>query len=118
MQMSQFFQLNQLQPQVIETVCKILLRLVGKLSKEHYDELTQLAGGKDLGEIAEELRKSLDRAEQILYVRNFMKIDREPTEAEIKIAYMEMTKAAFKPFQNPKLCTRLMEIKQLYPRSA
>jgi len=40
--------------------------------------------------------------------------EKDPTEGQIKIARIEMTREAFKPFHNPLLCSRLMEIRKSY----
>ncbi len=115
-ELAQSFVLGTVQPEVIASVARILTRLEDKLSDEHREELTELAGGKPLNELATDLKRSLDPAEHRRRAAEMLGLPNEAdiTEGHAKIARMEMTREAFKPFHNSQLCARLMEIKQQY----
>lgn len=118
-ELHQSFVLGTVPPEVIAGVAKVLKSLGKKLKPEEREELTQLAGGTNLMKMSEDLDRSLDPAAHRQRAIEIVKLPagQEPSAAQVKIARMEMTTEAYKPFQNPSFCARLMQLKNAHRKA-
>ncbi len=91
-----------------------LMRLDRKLVPEHKDELRKLADGRSLSDLAGALVRATDPDEQEAAARANAGLlpDRQPTEEQVAKATSELMQAAAKPFHDPKLRQRLVELHQ------
>jgi type I restriction enzyme R subunit len=99
-------------PDVASTVAARLARLDRQLNKDQRQELAGLAGGSDLHALTAQLLQSIDAdAQTQKAVENFhLPPGQAPTDQQLDKVEQEMVTAALRPFHNPRLRTRIVEI--------
>ena len=101
-------------PDVISSIASRLTRLDRQLTKPDRAELSELAGGVDLKAIAHSLVRSIDV--DAAYVNAQAMADGgEPSDEQVAAARKELMDAAVAPLAaNPKLRTRILEVRSSY----
>jgi len=100
-------------PDALSTLAARLARLDQQVTEEQRAELATLAGEKDLSHLAGDLIHAVDPDQQQQTARLAFDLaeDAEPTEQQLQQAYEKLVREAVKPFHNPALRNRLLEIK-------
>jgi type I restriction enzyme, R subunit len=99
-------------PDIASTLAARLARLDRQLSADQRQELATLAGSTDLHVLTSQLLQSIDADVQAQRAVEEFKLPpgQEPTEDQLNKVEQEMVAAALKPFHNPKLRNRIVEI--------
>jgi type I restriction enzyme R subunit len=89
-----------------------LARLDRQLNNAQREEIAAQACGRDVKGLIGELLQSIDADAQMARAIEKFKLPtgQEPTEKQLEKTEQEMVGAALKPFHNPKLRTRILEI--------
>jgi type I restriction enzyme R subunit len=98
--------------EALTTLAGRLARLQREFSCEQLAELRDLAGGKTLPDLAQELLRACDLDAQIEAAKQLSGSTGEPTEANIKQAAEQLTREAVTPFLKPAFRRRMLEIRR------
>ena len=101
-------------PDVASTLASRLARLDRQLTDAQRSELADLAGGRPMRSLAGDLLGTLDPDAQVRHAaEKFGLADgQEPSPQQVDQAGKDMIRAALKPFYNPALRDRLVEIRR------
>jgi type I restriction enzyme R subunit len=99
-------------PDIASTLAARLARLDRQLNAGQRQELTALAGGTDLRVLIAQLLRSIDADAQAQRAAERFELPpgQEPSEEQLNKVEQEMVAAALKPFHNPRLRNRIVEI--------
>lgn len=104
-------------PELVSTIAGRLARLSRVITKDDRDELTEAAGGLDLGDLVRELVDALDPDQQAEHARNRTGQE-EPTVEAIHAAAVEMIDAAVLPLaSNPEFRAKLLDVRRSYEQA-
>jgi type I restriction enzyme R subunit len=98
----------------VTSLASRLIRLDKQISESDREKFKELAGGKNVTEIAGELANVYDPDKQVENARKFFKLkpDEEPTEEQIQSAIQPIIQSAVRPFDNPKLRDFVESVRQ------
>jgi type I restriction enzyme R subunit len=101
-------------PDVVSTLASRLARLDRQLTDEQRGQVAARSGGADARSLAAGLLRSLDPDAQATRARAMhgLTADATPTEAQLDAAQDEMTRAALRPFHDPKLRDLILNLKR------
>jgi type I restriction enzyme R subunit len=100
-------------PDIVSSIASRLNRLNRELTDQDRAELTELAGGTDLGAIAHDLVLSVDI--DAAYVEAEKEVGAEPTDEQVQATRAKRIEAAVKALAvNPKLRNRIIEVRTSY----
>lgn len=98
------------------TLAGRLTRLDNQLTDDERDEIKQTAGGAPLDTLVRNILDAIDDDKQDAKAREKFAIPEgvEPTEKQLEQVEREMIGAALKPFHNPKLRQKIVDIKRVH----
>jgi len=102
-------------PDLASTLAARLSRLDQGLDEEQRTQLTELADGKDIPALTQDIMTALDPDEQLnrLIERGELTAADDPTEEQLDKAERDLLKVALKPFLHPKLRDAILVAKSI-----
>jgi type I restriction enzyme R subunit len=95
----------------LTTLAGRLARVQREFAADQLAELRELAGGKSLSELAQDLLRAADPGAQRAAAANLPGVVGEPTEAQIRQAAEQLAQTAVTPILKPVFRRRLLEIR-------
>ncbi len=103
-------------PDVASTLASRLARLDRRLGPAQRQEISGVAGGRDLRSLAAALVVSLDPDAHVRRAAGSAGLEegREPTEEQVAAAEQQMIREALAPFHDPRLRNRILDIQKAF----
>lgn len=99
-------------PDAVSALAGKLTRLSADMSDKQHDEIRAHAGGQSIDDLVKGLVESIDDNNVESKARELNPDVTEPSEQQLEAAEQVLIKEAVKPFYDPKLRDRLLQIKQ------